>query len=191
MSKTVQERVSVQLGETRADYRRMVLVETSERKAQVTSLEQLTAQIEQNVAGVTALAQATATNVDAISQTMTLVEAQVGAVSAQGFFQVYTEAASSGALSRIALTASATAGGTPTTAAMWIETMSNGRSRIIFDANEMYWTNGTARDRPMAYINGELSLQNIRLKVLRFDQLLSNSGKLELNGINSFIRMIT
>ncbi|WP_421565210.1 phage tail protein [Ochrobactrum sp. EDr1-4] len=182
-----------EIGVQGANYRRLVLVEANERKAQVTRLEELDAQLAGNIANVQEFAQATATEVEAISQTVTQTQAQVGAVSANGYFQVYSEAASSGALSRIVLSVSTSQGGVAVQGAIFLEAMSNGKSRAIFDADEVYWTNGAARDRPMAYINGELTLTVANIGTAFVDNIRSRNGALWLRGYDNYgdIRIFT
>lgn len=182
-----------EIGIQGANYRRLVLVEANERKAQVTRLEELDAQLAGNIANVQEFAQATATEVEAISQTVTQTQAQVGAVSANGYFQVYSEAASSGALSRIVLSVSTSQGGVAVQGAIFLEAMSNGKSRAIFDADEVYWTNGAARDRPMAYINGELTLTVANIGTAFVDNIRSRNGALWLRGFDNYgdIRIFT
>lgn len=175
-----------EIGVQGANYRRLVLAEANERKAQVTRLEELDAQLAGNIANVQEFAQATATQLEAVSQTVTRTQAQVGAVSANGYFQVYSEAASSGALSRIVLSVSASQGGSPVQGAIFLEAMSNGKSRAIFDADEVYWTNGSARDRPMAYINGELTLTVANIGTAFVDNVRSRNGAFWIRGYDNF-----
>lgn len=189
----IREAVGVQFGKSRADYQRLVLVEAGERKAQVTAIETLLAEVGTNLASVTELAQATATDVDAIAQSVTLVEAQMNGISASGYFRVYAEAASAGAVSRVALTASATAGGPPVTAALFIEAKSGGGSRVTIDAEEFFVSSGANRKTPLAYVNGELTLAVINVGTAFFDTLQSRNGSLILRGYGSFgdIRIFT
>ena len=176
-----------------ANYRRLVLVEANERQAQVTRLEELDAQLAGNIANVQEFAQATATALEAVSQTVTQTQAQVGAVTANGYFQVYSEAASSGALSRIVLSVSTSQGGAAVQGAIFLEAMSNGKSRAIFDADGIYFTNGSARDRPMAYINGELTLTVANIGTAFVDNVRSRNGALWLRGFDNYgdIRIFT
>lgn len=185
----IREEVGVQ----GANYRRLVLVEANERQAQVTRLEELDAQLAGNIANVQEFAQATATALEAVSQTVTQTKAQVGAVTANGYFQVYSEAASSGALSRIVLSVSASQGGAAVQGAIFLEAMSNGKSRVIVDADEFYVTNGSARDRPIAIINGETTLTVINMGTGYFDNFRSRNGALWLRGYDNYgdIRVFT
>lgn len=182
----IREAVSVQFGESRADYQRLILVEASERQAQVTSIEQLTAQLFTNVAEVTQLSQATATEVSALSQSVTNVEASVNGISANGYFRVMAEANQGGSLSRIALTTSATAGGPPVTSALFIEAIGGGKSRVIVDADEFFVSSGSNRKTPLAYVNGELTLAVINVGTAFFDTLQSRNGAMILRGYGSF-----
>jgi len=189
----IRETVSVQFGESRADYQRLILAEASERQAQVTSIEQLTAQLQTNVAQVTELSQATATEVSALSQSVTQVSARVNGVSADGYFRVFTEANQGGSLARIALSVSATAGGDPVSAAIFIEAIGGGKSRVIVDASEFYVSSAGNRNTPLAYINGELTLAVINVGTAYFDVLQARNGSLILRGYGNFgdLRLFT
>ncbi|WP_273794694.1 phage tail protein [Brucella intermedia] len=83
---------------------------------------------------------------------------QVGKFSANGMFRTYVAANESGSTSRIGISAASSAGDATGEAALFIESV-NGAGRIIIDAEGFYVTNRTQRDKPMAYINGRLTLQ--------------------------------
>lgn len=176
-----------------ASYRRLVLVEANERKAQVTRLEELDVQLAGNIANVQEFAQATATEVEVIAQTVTQTQAQIGSISANGYLQIYSEAAPAGSLSRVVFAAVAQAGEITTQGAFALEAKSNGKSSIIMDADEVYFTNGSARDRPMAFINGELTLTVANIGTAFVDNIRSRNGALWLRGFDNYgdIRIFT
>lgn len=77
-----------------------------------------------------------------INNSITSLTSTVGSFSANGLFRVYTQATPSGANARIALSVSATSGGNPTTASMFMDAMADGKSRVIINADQFALTYG-------------------------------------------------
>jgi len=182
----IREAVAIEVGQGRAEYKRLILAEVSDRQAQVTAIEQLTAQMQINIADVTTLSQATATEVSAMSQVVSTVSAQMGGISADGYFRVYSEAASSGALSRAVLSVSTTSGGAPATGALILESINGNKSRVIVDGDEFYITNGSARDRPLVFKNGELTLTVGNIGTAYVDNLISRNRAFWIRGFDNY-----
>ncbi|MEN5277304.1 phage tail protein [Brucella sp. TWI432] len=187
------EEVSLSMGQDRAEYRRLVLAEVNERQAQVTAIEQITAQMQNNIADVTTMSQATATAVSAISESVSLISAQMNGISADGYFRVYSEVASGGALSRAILSVSTTMGGPPVTGALILESINGDKSRVIVDGDEFYITGSGARGRPLVFKDGELTLTVVNVGTAYFDVLQSRNGALCFRGYGDFadIRLFT
>ncbi|MFD1197368.1 phage tail protein [Brucella gallinifaecis] len=182
-----------EIGVQGANYRRLILVEANERKAQVTRLEELDAQLAGNIANVQELAQATATELDAVAQTLIQTQTQVGNISANGYLQIYSEAAPSGSLSRVVFAAIAEVGGDRTQGALAIEAIGGGKSRVIVDADEFYVSSSGHRGAPLAYVNGELTLRVINFGSGFFDEFQSRNGALRFRGHGDYadIRLFT
>lgn len=180
------ETVSAVMGEDRAEYRRLVLAEVTTRQAQVTAIEQLTSQMQQNIADVTSFSQTTATNVSALSQTVNSVSAQVGAISGGGYLRIYSEAASSGALSRAVLSVSTTVDGPPAIGSLILESINGNKTRVIVDGDEFYITNGNARDRPLVFKNGELTLTVGNIGTAYVDNLISRNRAFWIRGFDNY-----
>ncbi|MBX8785286.1 phage tail protein [Ochrobactrum sp. GRS2] len=154
------EQVSVEIGESRSEYRRLVLVEASERKALATRVEEVNAVLSGDIANVRQFAQSSVSEIDgritAVSQSVTETQVQVGAISAGGYLRFLAEANQAGSLSRIVMTTSVTAGGAPVDSVFAMESTSTGKSRVIIDADGIFFTNRSARKRPFAFIDGKL-----------------------------------
>lgn len=82
--------------------------------------------------------------VTAQGNAITSLNSSVGNISASGLFRVYTSAAPSGALARIALSVAASAGASPVTAAMFMDARSDGTSEIALVAGRVSIVTGTA-----------------------------------------------
>lgn len=78
---------------------------------------------------------ATEQGLDATSQAITDVTADVGRFSANGLFRVYAGATPSGASSRIVLAAAASSGGQNTTGGLYLDAVAGGMSRAVFRAD--------------------------------------------------------
>ena len=152
----IRETIAVSVGNSRSEYKRLILVEASERKALATRIETLDVEFSQNIANVTEFAQVIADDVSALAQSVIETKVQVGAVSAGGYFRVLSEVNEAIALSRIILTTSVTAEGLPVDGVFAIESVGGGKSSIIMDADGIYITNGSARKTPFAFIDGKL-----------------------------------
>lgn len=180
------EQVSVTMGQDRAEYRRLVLAEVNERQAQVTAIEQLTSQMQNNIADVTTMSQTTATTVSALSQSVSLISAQMNGISADGYLRIYSEVATGDALSRAVLSVSTTAGGPPAVGALILESINGNKSRVIVDGDEFYITNGSARDRPLVFKNGELTLTVGNIGTAYVDNLISRNRAFWIRGFDNY-----
>ncbi|WP_435657949.1 hypothetical protein [Brucella pituitosa] len=94
------------------------------------------------------------------------VSVQVGKFSAGGMFRTYVEANESGSTSRIGISTSTSDGDVTAPAALFIESF-NGKGRVIIDADGFYVTNRAKRQQPMAFIDGELTLQILNVGYFR------------------------
>ncbi|WOC14572.1 phage tail protein [Pseudochrobactrum sp. MP213Fo] len=177
----IRENLSVQVGANRAEYTRLISVEASERLSQVTAIQQLVAKNQQDIATVNLFAQSSITRIDgsltALSQVVNQTQAQIGNVSAEGYFQVKSEANQGGSLSRISLSVSATAGGAASQAAIFIEAISGGKSRIIMDADAVIMTSGSARSAPFAFVGGVLTLMTAKVNEITAGKMRSFDNK--------------
>lgn len=112
---------------------------------------------------------------------ITGLSSTVGRFSADGLFRVTTEATPSGALSRIGLSASATEAGATTQAAMFIEAIAGGKSRIIMNSDEFYLTNGTNSTAPFSFIGGQATMMLARINEITAGTLRSPDNRVVFN----------
>ena len=82
------------------------------------------------LSALTARVSDTEDGLDAVSDSITQVTSRVNDASASGLMRVQSWAAPSGSAARIAITATAGLGGTPATAALFVEARSDGSSRV-------------------------------------------------------------
>ncbi len=182
----MRESMAVEFGQSRAEYTRLIAVEASERKAIATKVETLEVTVGNNISNLLQFAQTTADQLSALSQTVTNTQAAVNGISANGYFQVLSEANQGGSLARISLTVSATAGGVPSQGALFIEAIGGGKSRIIMDADSVIMTSGSARAAPFAFQNGALTLMAAHIAEVTFGVMKSVNGRLRMRGHDNF-----
>lgn len=94
------------------------------------------------------------------TSSITALNSQVGNVYSSGLFRVTTSASPAGADARIALQVAASAGGSPYAAAIYLDAMSGGTSRITMVANQIFMTDGTNNHNPFFYSGGTLYIDN-------------------------------
>lgn len=187
--------VTATVNDNKAEYTSLIAAESNQRQAQVTALQQLVSANEADIASVTTFSQTNVQRIDgrvdqtnanlattnqtvsALSQTVTQTQVQVGNVTANGYFQVKSEANAGGSVSRISLTVSATAGGTPSQGALFIEAISGGKSRIVMDADQVIMTSGSARSAPFAFQAGVLTLMAAKVNDITAGRMRSFDNK--------------
>lgn len=133
-------------------------------KASATALTALSARVDSQDGEITA-----------ISSSVTAVTAKVDGVTAEGLLQVTSEATQAGALSRIGLSAKATAGGATTQAALFIEAITGNKSRIVLDANEVVFSNGSDRASPFIMTGGVAYLNELKVRWADIENLVANN----------------
>lgn len=112
--------------------------------------------------------------------------AQVGNTSAQGLFRTTVEANQGGSLARVGLSAAASSPAGASQAAIFIEAIAGGKSRVVVDADAFIVTSSANRAAPMAFIGGELTLRVVNVGAAYFDTLHSRNGKLIMRGYDDF-----
>lgn len=175
----------------KAQWSEDILVATGPGSAIVTRIEELRAEVFDPVLGLPATATAVNflstevhhpdTGLEAIGNSILSLTSTVGDVSAGGLLRVYTQAAPSGASARIALSVSATAGGGPSAAAMYLDAMSDGKSRILMVADQISFTNGSALENPFVFEDGVLTMRATRVQEITAGVLRSADGNAYFN----------
>lgn len=172
-------------GEITAAYTEAITVATGPGSAIVTRIEDLSAKVDNDIANAIDLLSAEISTLDGVvtatANAVTALDVSVGRFSANGLFRVTTEATPSGALSRIGLSASATEAGATTQAAMFIEAIAGGKSRIIMNSDEFYLTNGTNSTAPFSFIGGQATMMLARINEITAGTLRSPDNRVVFN----------
>nr|WP_312970763.1 phage tail protein [Brucella intermedia] len=167
--KTLREEASVTAQGLTASYTRAIEVAIGPGSAIVTRIESLEAVVNDPVTGL----EATASAVDllqvqistmdgvltATANAVTGLTATVGNFSASGLFRTTVEATPAGAMARIGLSVSASGSGSTSQAAIFLDALTGGQSRVVINADQFIVTNGTNSQAPLTFISGGLALQ--------------------------------
>lgn len=121
--------------------------------------------------------------VTAQATALTALTSQVGNTYASGLFRVTTSATPSGADARIALEVAASSGGSPYAAAIYLDAMSGGTSRITCVANQFFITDGTSTSSPFLFSGGSLFLNSAYIQSLTASKIIG--GTLDVDVINA------
>lgn len=167
--KTLREEASVTAEGLTASYTRAIEVAIGPGSAIVTRIESLEAVVNDPVTGLEATASAVdllqvkVTSMDGVltatANAVTGLTATVGNFSAQGLFRTTVEATPVGAMARIGLSVSASGGGSTSQAAIFLDALTSGQSRVVINADQFIVTNGTNSQAPLTFIAGGLALQ--------------------------------
>lgn len=114
---------------------------------------------------------------------ITQVNSTVGNFSASGLFRVETESTPSGAQSRIGLYASATGGESSTarSAALFLEAVSGGTSRVVIQADQFSVLSGSTRRYPFIISGGVVYANEMRIGFAKIDDV-QITGNLVVDG---------
>ncbi|QGA55847.1 phage tail protein [Brucella sp. 2280] len=166
---TLRREMSVTAEGLKASYTEAIEVAIGPGSAIVTRIESLEAVVNDPVTGLEATASAVdllqvqvndpGTGLAATANAVTGLTATVSNFSASGLFRTTVEATPSGALARIGLSVSATDGGSTSQAAIFLDAMTGGQSRVVINADQFIVTNGTNSQAPLTFIGGGLALQ--------------------------------
>ncbi len=167
--KTLREEASVTAEGLTASYTRAIEVAIGPGSAIVTRIESLEAVVNDPVTGLEATAgavdllQVQVSTMDGVltatANAVTGLTATVGNFSASGLFRTTVEATPAGALARIGLSVSASGGGSTSSAAIFLDALTGGQSRVVINADQFIVTNGTNSQAPLTFISGGLALQ--------------------------------
>ncbi|MBA8822327.1 phage tail protein [Ochrobactrum sp. P6BS-III] len=166
---TLRRELSVSAQGLTASYTEAIAVAVGPGSAIVTRIESLEAVVNDPVTGLEATASAVdllqvqindpGTGLVATANAVTGLTATVGNFSASGLFRTTVQATPSGALARIGLSVAATGGGSTSSAAIFLDAMTGGQSRVVINADQFIVTNGTNSQAPLTFISGGLALQ--------------------------------
>lgn len=165
---TLRREMSVTAQGLKASYTEAIEVAIGPGSAIVTRIESLEAEVNDPVTGLTATAtavdllQTKVTTLDGVvtatANSVTALSATVGNFSASGLFRTTVEATPAGALARIGLSVAASGNGTTSQAAIFLDALTGGQSRIVMNADQLILTNGTNSKAPFTFISGEATM---------------------------------
>ncbi len=166
---TLRREMSVTAEGLKASYTEAIEVAIGPGSAIVTRIESLEAVVNDPVTGLEATAgavdllQVQVSTMDGVltatANAVTGLTATVGNFSASGLFRTTVEATPGGALARIGLSVSASGGGSTSQAAIFLDALTGGASRVVINADQFIVTNGTNSQAPLTFIGGALALQ--------------------------------
>jgi len=160
---TLRREMSVTAEGLKASYTEAIEVAIGPGSAIVTRIESLEVQVNDNIAQAVDLLQTQINTLDgqvtATANAVTGLTATVGNFSASGLFRTTVEATPAGAMARIGLSVSASGSGSTSQAAIFLDALTGGQSRVVINADQFIVTNGTNSQAPLTFISGGLALQ--------------------------------
>lgn len=177
-------------GNITANYLEAIIVATGPNSALAQRIEQVEVKIDTDIAQAVQSLTAEITRVDgevtAVADATQALSVSVGRFSANGLFRTTVEATPAGALSRIGLSVAASDGADTSTAAIFLDAIAGGSSRVVISANQFIVTDGTESKVPLVFMGGELTLSVVNVGTAYFDELQSRNGKLRMRGHGNF-----
>lgn len=176
-----------------ASYKNYVMVAVGPGSAIATRIEQLEVKVNDDIATAVDSLTTQINNVDgrvtANADAITGLTVRVDGSTAEGLFRVTTEATPVGAVSKIGLTAAASAQGQASAAALFIEALAGGDSRVVINADQFIVTNGTDSKVPFTFINGEATMNLARVNEIRAGLIGSPDDKFRIDLANGYLRI--
>lgn len=189
--KTLREEASVTAEGLTASYTRAIEVAIGPGSAIVTRIESLEAVVNDTVTGLEATAgavdllQVQVSTMDGVltatANAVTGLTATVGNFSASGLFRTTVEATPAGALARIGLSVAASGNDSTSQAAIFLDALTGGASRIVMNADQLILTNGTNSKAPFTFIGGEATMMVGRVAELYSGIIRSFAGNVVFN----------
>lgn len=188
---TLRREMSVTAEGLKASYTEAIEVAIGPGSAIVTRIESLEAVVNDPVTGLEATAgavdllQVKVTTMDGVltatAEAVTGLTATVGNFSASGLFRTTVEATPAGALARIGLSVAASGNGSTSQAAIFLDALTGGQSRIVMNADQLILTNGTNSKAPFTFIGGEATMMVGRVAELYSGIIRSFEGNVVFN----------
>jgi hypothetical protein len=191
--------ISKTVGKFTASYNEQLTVVATQNAASVVRIEQLTSTmngvitdvngVQSQVTALSSITDTLSTNVSTINGNLTAVtnrvtvnEARVGNVYANGITRFEQVATQAGALSTAGISVAASAGATTSQAALFLSALSGGLSEIGMVADRIYMVNGTDKRRPFVFQSGVLYLDDVRVNTL--SALSATLGAVDISSAN-------
>lgn len=186
----IRRELSVSITGVTAKYEEAILVAVGPGSAIVSKIETLEAKVDNDIAQAITLLQTEITTVDgkvnATANSVNALNVTVGKFSANGLFRTTVESTPAGASSRIGLSVAASDGAVTSQAALFLDAVAGGKSRVVINTDQFIVTNGTDSKVPLVFTNGELTLSVVNVGTAYFDTLQSRNGKLIMRGYGAF-----
>ncbi|MBB3144947.1 hypothetical protein FHS21_001348 [Phyllobacterium trifolii] len=168
--------ITATVGNFTASFTDTITVIASETAAMALRVTELTAQVNDPVTGLGALATITDTlsvsvstidgELTAVTNRVSVNEARVGNFYANGIIRFEQVATQAGALSTAGFSVAASGIGAPSQAAMFMSAIAGGLSEIGFTADSVYMVAPGAKRRPFIFSGGTLFLDDVRVNTL-------------------------
>ncbi|MBO0142254.1 phage tail protein [Agrobacterium sp. Ap1] len=189
--KQLREQITATRDGITASYMQEVTVLAAADRALALSVTQLEASVFDPLTGlpsvasaVTALSTQVSTingQVTAVSDAVQDLDATVGRFAAAGRFRTTVEATPSGALARIGLSVSASDGGTTATAAMYLDAIAGGLSRVVFEASQFIVLAGGNLNNPFVVDGTAVRMNVADIGTVNAGIIQSPNGKMVIN----------
>ncbi|KKC39500.1 hypothetical protein WH87_04695 [Devosia epidermidihirudinis] len=187
----IRRETSSETANNRALFREEILTATGPNSAIVARIEELRAEVFDPVSGLPATTEIVnllsaevhhpTTGLEAIGNSILSLTSSVAGQSAEGLFRIFTAATPEGASARVALSVAASGGAAPNSAAMYLDAMTDGKSRILMVADQIGFTNGTSLENPFVFEGGVLTMRATRVQTITAGVLQSPDGKMVIN----------
>lgn len=197
---TIRREASAQSQAAKAEWTEDILAATGPGSAIVTRVEELRAEVFDPVAGLPATATAVSllstevhdpdTGLEAVGNSILSLTSSVPGADATGLFRIYTAATPAGANARIALSVASDSAAGPGAAALYMDSMLDGKSRILWVADQIAMTNGSFTENPFVFEGGVLTMRATRVQTITAGVLQSPDGKAYFNLNTKRLRMV-
>jgi hypothetical protein len=184
VDQSIRTELSVAIGDVTAAYNQAITAAIGPDSAIVAQITALQAAIGDDLAEVISTLTAQIDVIDgevtANTDAITAVTATVGGVSADGTFRIQSVASPGDGWSRIAAQARASTADGWATATWFLDAKSDGTSRFGVVADQFIVTDGTDNAQPMAFVDGVLTLTNLKVSGALIDDATIVNAKLGL-----------
>lgn len=187
----LREQLKVTYETVTAEYLREVTVLATADMALASRIETLTAEVFDPVTGLPSVATAVSglqTQVSSINGRITAVansvqdlNATVGNFSASGRFRTTVEATPSGAQARIGISVAASAGSATSQAAMYLDALANGQSRIAFEASQFLVIAGGNLNNPFVVDGSAVRMNVANIGTVTAGLIRSGNNKMRID----------
>lgn len=179
----IRRELSSTAGSITANYKEAIIVATGPNSALAQRIEQVEVKIDTDVANAVQTLNAEITRVDgevqAVADATQALSVNVGKFSANGLFRTTVEVTPAGAASRIGLSVAASDSASTSTAAIFLDAIAGGQSRVVVNADQFVVTNGTDSKVPLIFSGGTLYANELRVKWANIDEVKIGTAQID------------